>query len=131
MIKEPWFCNKTSFFTWKILLLYSTHYTLDVLWRRLPNLIQPMYYSGNHGLSSEYLSFIFRPAIISCVQFEIMMTYSIFATKEDIQQKVRDFPKNTLAGLCTAIVIIIHVIIMHIFFFMAWHYPALTDTRRC
>jgi hypothetical protein len=47
-----------------------------------------MYYSGNHGVSSEYLSFVFRPAIISCVQFEIMMTYSIFATKEDIQAAV-------------------------------------------
>ena len=27
----------------------------------------------------------FRPPIISCVQFQIMMTCSIFATKEDIQ----------------------------------------------
>jgi hypothetical protein len=45
-----------------------------------------MYCSGNHGVSSEYLSFFFHPAIISFVQFEIMMTYSIFATKEDIQQ---------------------------------------------
>ena len=52
-----------------------------------------MYYSGNHGVSSEYLSFDFRPAIISWVQFEIMMTYSIFATKEGIQAAVfvRDF----------------------------------------
>ena len=32
---------------------------------RLLNLIQPMYYSENHGVSSEYLSFISRPAIIS------------------------------------------------------------------
>ena len=37
---------------------------------------------------TKYLIFIFCPAIISCVQFEIMMTYSIFATKEDIQAAV-------------------------------------------
>ena len=43
--------------------------SVDVLWRQLRNLIQPMYYSGNHGVSSEYLSFIFRPAIISCTLF--------------------------------------------------------------
>ena len=43
---------------------------------------------GNHGVSSEYLSFVFRPVIISCVQFEIMMTYSISAIKEDIQAAV-------------------------------------------
>ena len=47
-----------------------------------------MYYLGNHGVSSENISFDFRPAIISFVQFEIMMTYSIFATKEDIQVAV-------------------------------------------
>ena len=47
-----------------------------------------MYILGNHGVSSEYLSLVFRPAIISCVQFEIMMTYSIFATKEDIHAAV-------------------------------------------
>ena len=68
------------------LQLHHRYYILDVLWWRLPNLIQPIYYSRNLRLSAEYLSFIFRPAIISCVQFDIMMTYSIFATKEDIQQ---------------------------------------------
>ena len=60
---------------------------VDVLWWRLPYIIQPMYFLENHGLSAECLSFIFSPAIIFCIQFEIMMTYSIFATKEDIQQQ--------------------------------------------
>ena len=44
----------------------SGTYLLDVLWPRLSRLIQPMYYSGNHGLSYEYLSFIFCSAIIFC-----------------------------------------------------------------
>ena len=39
-------------------------------------------YLGNQGVSSEYLSFFFGPAIISCIQFEYTMTYSIFATRE-------------------------------------------------
>ena len=59
---------------------------LDVSWPGLSNRIQPMYYLGNHGVSFEYLSFPFHPAIASFVQFEIMMTYLIFATKEDIQK---------------------------------------------
>ena len=41
-------------------------YVLDVLWPCLSRLIQPMYYSGNHELSYEYLSFIFCSAIIFC-----------------------------------------------------------------
>ena len=47
-----------------------------------------MYYLGNHRVSSEHLSFIFCPGIISWVQFKIMMTYSIFATKEDTQAAI-------------------------------------------
>ena len=45
--------------------------------RRVPS-SQCITYLGNHGVSSEYLSFFFCPAIILCVQlFEFMMTYSI------------------------------------------------------
>ena len=40
--------------------------------------------SENHGVSSEYLNFFFCPSIIYCVQFEFMMTYFIFATRETI-----------------------------------------------
>ena len=70
-----------------VLDLQLCYYLLDSSEPWLPNPIQPMYYSGNHGVSSEYLSFIFRPAIISCVQFEIMMTYSISAeTKKTFRQ---------------------------------------------
>ena len=47
-----------------------------------------MYYLGNQRVSSEYLSSVFHPAIFSCDQLEIMMTCSIFATKEDIQEAV-------------------------------------------
>ena len=37
-----------------------------------------------HGVSSEYLNLFFCPAIFSFVQFDLMMTYSIFATRETI-----------------------------------------------
>ena len=50
----------------------KSRYTLDVIWSIL---IQPMYYSGNHGVSSEYLSFFFRQAIILYIQFEFMILF--------------------------------------------------------
>ena len=67
--------------------------------------MQPIYYSGNHGVSSEHLSFVFCPAIMSFVQFEIIMTYSIFATKLDIHAAafvggcvhlIKEFRKNNI-----------------------------------
>ena len=92
VLQKSWFssnwCDKNTMCNWiqEKTQLLSRRYTSDVLWRWLPNLIHPMYYLGNHGVSSEYFSFFFHPAIISLFQFEIMMTYSIFATKKDIQQ---------------------------------------------
>ena len=46
---------------------FSISSTLDVSWPRLLNWIQPKYYSGNHGVSSEHITFFFRPAIILCI----------------------------------------------------------------
>ena len=65
---------------------FYSQYILDVFWPWLQNPIEPML--GYHRVSSEYLSFFFRPAGISCIQFEFMMTYSIFATKGNIHAAV-------------------------------------------
>ena len=56
-------------------------------------------YLENHGVSSEYLNFFFRPAIISCVQLEFMMTYSIFATRETIFLDLFTFTQQQLQPL--------------------------------
>ena len=50
-------------------VLYGYPKPLDVFWPRLPSPIQPMYYLGNHGVSSKYLSFFFCLAIILCTSF--------------------------------------------------------------
>ena len=60
------------------------NYLLDVPSVTIYLFIQPMYYSEKHEDSDEYLGFLFCPAIISCIQFAFMMTYSIFAVREDI-----------------------------------------------
>jgi hypothetical protein len=48
---------------------------------------------------SEYLNFFFCPAIISCVQFEFMVTYSIFATRETIFLDLFTFTQQQLQPL--------------------------------
>ena len=56
-------------------------------------------YLGNQGVSSEYLSFFFGPAIISCIQFEFTMTYSIFATRETFFLNLLRFTQQQLQPL--------------------------------
>ena len=47
----------------------SALYTVDVFWPQLPIPNQPMQYSGNPGVSSEYLSFFFVQPLSYALNF--------------------------------------------------------------
>ena len=50
---------------WRFSLPEHLNFALEA--RKSETFSWPMYYLGNHGVSSEYLSFFFHPAIISCI----------------------------------------------------------------
>ena len=56
----------------------ATTYSFDVFCSQLPIPIQPMFYLGNHGVSSEYISFFFCPVVILCTNLGIGMFYRNF-----------------------------------------------------